>query len=360
MNYSSEILEEIQKSIDECEKQTSVEGSSELYNRLIAKFTVIDSRFEIGLPQLAKVSTLDSEPDYRPEIRAIQDKLKMILVQSGGITSNVSQKVRDKIEALIASGETAYSAGYSSDDSGIFDDCIKGPLYDTWTLEIEVFSRKYLKNHPLYEKIISQNGEKNKAVPSAMKRKIDCLRIISKDDDFFSDLEKREAKESQTRETTVLKEETNSAPRNKVFLVHGHDNEMKQTVARLLEKANLDVIILHEQPNQSMTIIEKIEKYTDVTFGIVLYSPCDVGRASNSKQEDEKPRARQNVVFEHGYLYGRLGRDKVCALLKGDVEKPSDIDGVLYITMDDRGAWKLEVAREMKNAGLNVDLAALL
>ena len=34
---------------------------------------------------------------------------------------------------------------------------------------------------------------------------------------------------------------------------------------------------------------------------------------------DLKPRARQNVVFEHGYLIGKLGRNKVCALVKEEV-----------------------------------------
>ncbi len=68
------------------------------------------------------------------------------------------------------------------------------------------------------------------------------------------------------------------------------------------------------------------------------------------------PRARQNVVLEHGYLMGKLGRSKVCALVKGDVEIPNDISGVVYISMDDAGAWKFAVAKEMKAAGYDIDM----
>jgi predicted nucleotide-binding protein len=81
-----------------------------------------------------------------------------------------------------------------------------------------------------------------------------------------------------------------------------------------------------------------------------------MGRAIGAKVDEERCRARQNVVFEHGYLIGKLGRECVCALVKGDIETPSDISGVVYITMDDAGAWKMKLAKEMKSARLPVDM----
>lgn len=143
---------------------------------------------------------------------------------------------------------------------------------------------------------------------------------------------------------------------NKVFIVHGHDITAKLEVARAIEKAGFEAIILHEQPSAGKTVIEKIEANTDVSFAIVLYTPCDMGRAKETKVDDERSRARQNVVFEHGYLLGRLGRKCVSALVKGNVETPGDISGVVYIKMDDTGAWKMELAKEMKNCGLQVDM----
>ncbi len=150
-------------------------------------------------------------------------------------------------------------------------------------------------------------------------------------------------------------------PQNqKVFIVHGHDNEAKTEMARILEKLGFEAIILHEQPNAGRTIIEKIAAYSDVAFAVVLYTECDLGRDKNIPVDEEKYRARQNVVFEHGYLIGKLGREKVSAFVKGDVETPGDISGVVYTAMDKAGAWKQELVREMNAIGLNVDFNKLL
>lgn len=144
----------------------------------------------------------------------------------------------------------------------------------------------------------------------------------------------------------------------KIFIVHGHDREAKTEVALFAQELGLEPIILHQQENQGMTIIEKIEKYTDVGYAIVLYTPCDEGR-ERKKNVDLQFRARQNVVFEHGYLIGRLGRSCVSALVKGTIETPGDITGVVYETMDDSGLWKIKIAKELLSLGFDVDLAKL-
>ena len=144
-----------------------------------------------------------------------------------------------------------------------------------------------------------------------------------------------------------------------VFIVHGHDEAAKISMARILEKLDFKPIILHEQANEGRTVIEKIEKYTDVAFAVILYTECDLGKDKDKPDEELQYRARQNVVFEHGYLIGKLGRQRVCALVKGRVEKPGDIDGVVYVSMDDR-SWAFDLAKEMKAAGLPVDTNKLL
>ncbi len=140
--------------------------------------------------------------------------------------------------------------------------------------------------------------------------------------------------------------------KRKVFIVHGRDNEAKQEVSRFIEKLGLEAIILHEQANAGMTIIEKIEHYSnDADFALVLYTPCDLGRGAHEAHVSPKNRARQNVVFEHGYLMAKLGRENVCSIVKGDIETPNDISGVVYVTLDPYGAWKSEVAKELKACG---------
>jgi predicted nucleotide-binding protein len=66
-------------------------------------------------------------------------------------------------------------------------------------------------------------------------------------------------------------------------------------------------------------------------------------------------RARQNVILELGYFIGKLGRKNVCALKQGDVELPSDILGVVWIPLDEHGAWRQNLAKELQAAGHNID-----
>lgn len=141
----------------------------------------------------------------------------------------------------------------------------------------------------------------------------------------------------------------------RVFVVHGHDDGLKETVARFLAKLDLDPVILHEQPNRGRTIIEKFEDHSDVAFAVVLFTPDDMGYPAG-KVDDSKPRARQNVVLELGFFMAALGRDRVCVLYKGGVDVPSDYSGVLYEEVDPRGAWRFRLASEIRGAGIDVDL----
>jgi len=143
--------------------------------------------------------------------------------------------------------------------------------------------------------------------------------------------------------------------KRKVFIVHGRDNEAKQEAARFIEKIGLQTIILHEQASSGMTIIEKIERYSnEADFALVLYTPCDHGRGIHETKLHPRHRARQNVVFEHGYLMAKLGRENVCALVKDDIETPNDISGVVYVGFDPQGAWKAEVAKELTACGYEI------
>ncbi|WP_431197533.1 TIR domain-containing protein [Salmonella enterica] len=152
---------------------------------------------------------------------------------------------------------------------------------------------------------------------------------------------------------------TTNTKSDKVFIVHGHDDAAKIKTARFVEQLDYKAIILHEQASSGRTIIEKIEQFTDVGFAVVLYTPDDIGNAKDNA-DDLQLRARQNVVFEHGFLIGKLGRDRVVALVDGAIELPNDISGVVYIKMDEANAWHLQLAKEMKQAGFNIDMNKLV
>ncbi|BFM49997.1 nucleotide-binding protein [Marinomonas sp. THO17] len=143
-----------------------------------------------------------------------------------------------------------------------------------------------------------------------------------------------------------------SVQKHKVFIVHGHDEHLLLEVENLCRKLNLEPIVLKDQSSGGATIIEKLEKHSDVTYAIVLYTECDEGRRVGT--ETVRKRARQNVIFEHGYFIGTLGRDKVSSIIKGDIEIQGDVSGVVYIMHSQD--WKYQIAREMKDSGLTIDL----
>lgn len=142
----------------------------------------------------------------------------------------------------------------------------------------------------------------------------------------------------------------------KIFIVHGHNNAVKFEVDGFLKKLSLTPIILHEQVNAGRTIIEKFEFYANanVGFAVILLTGDDVGKAKTGT--DDSPRARQNVIFEWGFFVGKLGRKGVCVLHEKNVDIPSDLHGVVYSSLDDRG-WQIDLAKELRAAGYNeVDL----
>ena len=148
---------------------------------------------------------------------------------------------------------------------------------------------------------------------------------------------------------------------DEVFIVHGHDDGVKGDVALFVRDLGLKEIILDRQPNEGLiAILDKFEREAKkADFAIALLTPDDVGALKGEADDQLKPRARQNVIFELGYFIKALGREKVCVLLKGELENPSDLDGILYVSMNSPNGWRLPLATEMKQAGLSVDLNKL-
>ena len=164
---------------------------------------------------------------------------------------------------------------------------------------------------------------------------------------------------SELEEDTVIQQPQTTSQLNstcsKIFIVHGHDGELKQSVARIIEKQGIEAIILSEQANKGRTIIEKFEDYSDVGGAICLFTADDYGRAKADKTDNT--RARQNVVLETGYFMGKLGRDHVVLLADKGIEMPSDLSGVVYT---DTMSWQFDLLKELNAMGYKVDLNKLL
>lgn len=166
---------------------------------------------------------------------------------------------------------------------------------------------------------------------------------------------------SVTVQTELPKEKDVLPYSRRVFIVHRHDTAIRSQVELFVRQLGYDPIVLFKQPNAGCTIIEKIEREAnDLAFAIILYTFCDLGNDKLHADDQLNPRARQNVVFEHGYMCALLGRQKVCALVEAGVEITGDMSGVVYVGYDDKGAWQMSIAKEMKAAGLEIDLNKLV
>ncbi|MEI6124509.1 MAG: nucleotide-binding protein [Bacteroidota bacterium] len=166
---------------------------------------------------------------------------------------------------------------------------------------------------------------------------------------------------SQKKAIRVEKEiKETSLSNEKVFVVHGHDTELKNDVELFLRSINLEPIVLHRQLDEGLTIIEKFEKHSDVKYAMILLTPDDIGYAIEENEKNEMDRllelrARQNVIFEFGFFVGKLSRKNVCCIYKEGVTLPSDLNGLIYKQVDKSiEEIGLFLMKELKNCGLKV------
>ena len=154
--------------------------------------------------------------------------------------------------------------------------------------------------------------------------------------------------------------DTVSLSNNKVFIVYGHDIECREQLELLLRRMKLEPVILQNLPIAGDTIIEKLEANIDVRYACVLLTPDDEGFSSGQPKE-KRPRARQNVILELGMFLVRLGRKRVAILHKGNLELPSDINGLIYIKFNKRvDEVKERLGAELQEAGFPINIKDLL
>ncbi|WHY03394.1 nucleotide-binding protein [Neobacillus sp. DY30] len=149
---------------------------------------------------------------------------------------------------------------------------------------------------------------------------------------------------------------------NKVFIVHGHDERLKDQTSIFLSELGLEPIVLHRQADEGLTIIEKFEKYSDVGFAFILLTPDDIGYPVKEEEKSEadrlkEHRARQNVIFEFGYFIGKLGRRRVCCLYKEGVTLPNDVSGYLYKKVNNNiEEVAYTIVKDLKAVGVEVSI----
>ena len=249
----------------------------------------------------------------------------------------------EKLKGIIDEIDVLINKKVDSSDAG----------FEAWKTKTERFLiRRYGEKSLEYKKfketrfslMIFAMGTPDSAFVNACKDGLMTTKAI-----FLTYLEEMEEESSAPQKPSI-----NSPTYGKVFIVHGHDGELKQAVARIIEKQGIEAIILSEQANKGRTIIEKFEDYSDVSGAICLFTADDYGRAKADKTDNT--RARQNVVLETGYFMGKLGRDHVVLLADKGIEMPSDLSGVVYT---DTAKWEIDLLKELKAMGYTVDFNKL-
>ena len=334
MELSIQLRKEMQSDIRTCSNYSSIKGSEQLLDQMIAKYSGIDPSFGKDILRTDTGNLVGKEWDCRPQLIAAAARLNVML-----LSSPVDQISKDELEfSDLIDQIPEVQKAFSGNPPTIYT----APIFCEWSEKVKYHIRKLKQDDTITELLHTFDAFNGWADAQIFPKVVAKCRTINEKDKSY---------------VIAEQEKTSTGPTgNKIFVIHGHDTEAKISVARLLENLGLEAVILHEQQDPGDTIIEKLEKHmAKVAFAIVLYTECDLGRAKECDESANRFRARQNVVFEHGLLIGGLGRNRVCALVKGNIEKPGDIDGIVYITMDTAGAWKYQLCKNLRAAGIEAD-----
>jgi predicted nucleotide-binding protein len=147
--------------------------------------------------------------------------------------------------------------------------------------------------------------------------------------------------------------EDETAPPDTVFVVYGHAEKTLEEVETYLNKIGVKTIVLSRIPGAEQSLLQKFFKLSaDARFAIVIMSADDYG-VSRLQYEAEgvgdkalQFRARQNVILELGFFYGRLGWENVFVVNSPpdkpfpNFETPSDLGGVVFDAIDEKGKWR--------------------
>jgi len=193
------------------------------------------------------------------------------------------------------------------------------------------FLRFSWKEHILNEKYIFKKG---------LRTAIYYLKNFESDIHHDVDIEEREQK-------GLNNASHKESHKNNIFIVHGHNDSVKDKVADFIYKLGIEPVILNKQINKGQTILEIFEEYSDIKAAIIILTNEDISNY-NDDSEFEK-RARQNMIFEAGYFLGKLGKNNMIVIAEQGVILPSVLEGYAYFKMDQEDKWKTDIAKKLKS-----------
>lgn len=268
-----------------------------------------------------------------------------------GSSSMDKLQAANLIDELIGDGETFTYENFSTKGQYGYPDAVK-PEWVAFTTRCTSIIRKLFGEGSAADQVLRAglkvpllgNGQdKFELAKSHFLGSLSIARDVQENDPF--------------RELTEAGDFAEISYSNKVFIVHGHDESAKNSLEILLSEMGLEPIVLHRQPDQSLTVIEKFERYSDVGYAFIMLTPDEYAYVAGDEAKPDHDRkkelrARPNVLFEFGYFVAKLGRSRVCCLHTGGVTLPSDVHGMIYKkyhTSVEEVAYS--ISKELKAAG---------
>lgn len=281
------------------------------------------------------------------------------------------EQIKKKIDKLIEAGQEFHWEDCSHEAHNSRYGNKLSPAWNTWVSRIENVLVKTVKNDS--EPYIYFREALSTAIEGYLKenfysakinyiKALTTVNILIDEGDIFGDLLVSAVPTETPKTKKVDSNKALSKSNKKVFIVHGHDHALKVELEVFLTHIGLEPIVLHREVDGGQTIIEKFEANSDVSYAFILLTPDEITYTIDQgsiKDEERKKetRARPNVIFEFGYFVAKLGRQKVCALHKGDVAIPSDLSGFIYKNVDNNiEEIGFSLIKELKAAGLKPEL----
>jgi|GEM_PF-585219 len=318
-----------------------------------------------------------------------QDVLKIAnSIRKGG--DNMSSEIIRKIESLIEEGNS-FESTRLLDPSSFIKRTILGKKYlltteyRRWKTEAEnLIISQFGRDSSIYFSFITGDGEIESHgnfekghgyIMGSLHAALNAVKLVTRTKGVETKTASRNKKKGKEDETDTEKVSSKSNKETKkdeavpledgkkIFVVHGHDERLKNQLEIFLAEIGLRPVILHRKPDEGLTIIEKFEKYSDVGYAFILLTPDDISYSvleENIPDEERQKemRARQNVIWEFGFFVGKLGRNRVCCLYKEGVTLPTDISGMLYKEIRDNvEEAAFAIIKDLKAAGYDLQIS---
>lgn len=281
------------------------------------------------------------------------------------------QKLIEKIEKLIKQGDSfTWENSSRKGQYGVFGAKPSG-AWNSWVIRIENVLKDSVRQES--EPFIYFKTGKSAKIEGNFRDQFDtakdsfigalnALKSLIEEGDTFDELLIKSEFDNKIIIAQDLQKDISEPNNKKVFIVHGHDHSLKIDLEVFLSHIGLKPIVLHREADEGKTIIEKFEANSDVSYVFILLTPDEIAYTIDQEKIPElerktESRARPNVIFEFGYFVAKLGRNRVCALHKGNVSIPSDLSGFIYKQVDTNiEEIGFALIKELKAAGLKLEL----